>query len=513
MSSLPQSVAFRGAMKRRGEAEMTETDVCEREELARSRDRAPAAAPHRLVASWRRSADYGVSLDAVAPEFAGDVDDQSLFYASGHQVLTELHETLADEPVSLMLTDPDGLVLNRLCSNRVLLGALDGVSLAPGFDYSERTTGTTGLGLALADRVPTLVRADQHYCTRLWGYTCAAAPVADPVTGDLVGSVNLTTWSQQSYDLLLALARTAARTTEALMLARGHGRTSRPASRGRVVRVRTVPDEDDAPRPAELGAEWRAAADAARRARCAGRGLVVVGEAGVGKSALLGEVQARGRRVLHVRPPEPEQVASWWSLWSPELGKPGTSVIVARVDRLPAWVASDLAERVRCLGGDAELSFTAEDPTVVPDALRPLVATVVEVPALRHRRHDVLPLARWFAREARGRAVRFTGGAEAVLVAYHWPGNVTQLRDVVRRAVARTDLVAERDLPPEVFTGTHHQLTRLETLERDEIVRALSEPGATPARAAGRLGMSRSTIYRRIARYGIRLPAEDPPPT
>ncbi|WP_133828875.1 helix-turn-helix domain-containing protein [Actinomycetospora succinea] len=490
---------------------MTETDLCAREQLARSRDRDPAVLPQRLVASWKRSAGYGVSLDDVEPEFAGAVDDQSLFFESGHQVLTELHETLADEPVSLMLTDPECLVLNRVCSDRVLLGALDGVSLAPGFDYSERTTGTTGLGLALADRVPTLVRADQHYSTRLWGYTCAAAPVADPVTGDLLGSVNLTTWSQQSSHLLLALARTAARTTEALMLARGQGREARPASRGRVVRVRTRQDEDEAPCLEHLGVEWRAAADTARTALRAGRGVAVVGEPGVGKGALLGAVQARGRRVLHVRPPEPEDVASWWALWSPELGKPGTGVIVARVDRLPAWVASELAGLVT--GDGAQLSLTAEDPVAVPDVLRPLVGTVVEVPALRHRRDDVLPLARWFARDARHRAVRFTAGAEQVLTAYHWPGNVAQLRDVVRRAVARTDLVSERDLPPEVFTGTHHQLTRMETLERDEIVRALAEPGATPARAASRLGMSRSTIYRRIARYGIRIPAENPSPT
>ena len=489
---------------------MTGTDHREREELATTRAGDPAVLPRRLVASWRRSADYGVPLDAVNPEYAGAVDHQSLFFASGHQVLTELHETLADEPVSLMLTDTDGLVLNRVCRNRVLLRALDAVSLAPGFDYSERTTGTTGLGLALADRVPTLVRADQHYCTRLWGYTCAAAPVTDPVTGELAGSVNLTTWSQQSSNLLLALARTAARATEALMLARGHGREARPANRGRVVRVRTGLDEDDAPRLEDLGADWRGAAERVGAALLAGHGVAVVGEAGVGKGALLGSAHAchqRGRRVLHVRPPEPEQVASWWSLWSPELGKPGTSVIVGRADQLPAWVASDLAELVR---GRDQLSITAEDPAAVPEALRPLVGTVVEVPALRHRRDDVVPLACWFARDAR-RDVRFTPAAEQVLTAYHWPGNVAQLRAVVRRAVARTDVVTERDLPPEVFTGTHHQLTRLETLERDEIVRSLAEPGATPARAAARLGVSRSTIYRRIARYGIRWPAGNTP--
>ena len=53
-----------------------------------------------------------------------------------------------------MLTDADGLVLNRLSGDTSLLRALDAVHLAPGFAYAERTAGTNGLGLALADRVP-----------------------------------------------------------------------------------------------------------------------------------------------------------------------------------------------------------------------------------------------------------------------------------------------------------------------------------------------------------------------
>lgn len=72
---------------------MNPTDLCEREQLALSRDRDPAVLPRRLVASWKRSAHYGISVDAVNPAFTGSVDDQSLFYESGHQVLRELHET------------------------------------------------------------------------------------------------------------------------------------------------------------------------------------------------------------------------------------------------------------------------------------------------------------------------------------------------------------------------------------------------------------------------------------
>ena len=187
--------------------------------------------------AWRRSEDYGISLDQVEPVFTGTDDVDSLFHQCGTEVLADLFRSLSTEPISLMLTDRDGVVLSRLSGDRSLLASLDEVHLAPGFAYAERDVGTNGLGLALADRVPALVRADQHYSLGLRGYTCAAVPVLDPVTGRLEGSVNLTTWSDSSHELLLTLARSAASNTSALMLARSSGRRPRPTPRGQVFRV------------------------------------------------------------------------------------------------------------------------------------------------------------------------------------------------------------------------------------------------------------------------------------
>ena len=75
---------------------------------------------------------------------------------------------------------------------------------------------------------------------------------------------------------------------------------------------------------------------------------------------------------------------------------------------------------------------------------------------------------------------------------------------VVRQAVTRADVVDARHLPAEMLTGSHRRLTRIEAFERDEIVRCLSTPGATVTSAASALGMSRATIYRKIAQYEIR---------
>jgi len=154
---------------------------------ARLRDvsRRPEPVSRRLLASWQRSQDYGVPIESIEPAFSGTDEQESLFLECGREVLSGLHETLSNEPVSLMLTDPDGLVLNRLSGDSSLLRALGAVHLAPGFAYAERMVGTNGLGLALADRAPTRVRADEHSPLSLCTYTCAAAPVLDAVPGRL----------------------------------------------------------------------------------------------------------------------------------------------------------------------------------------------------------------------------------------------------------------------------------------------------------------------------------------
>ena len=53
------------------------------------------AVPRRLLASWQRSEDYGVPLDAVEPVFTGTDDLSSLFFQCGSEVLTDLHRTLS----------------------------------------------------------------------------------------------------------------------------------------------------------------------------------------------------------------------------------------------------------------------------------------------------------------------------------------------------------------------------------------------------------------------------------
>jgi transcriptional regulator of acetoin/glycerol metabolism len=460
----------------------------------------------RLLASWQRSQDYGVSLESVEPVFTGTYDEGSLFFECGQEVLTNLHRTLANEPISLMLTDADGLVLNRLSGDAALLRALDAVHLAPGFAFSEREAGTNGLGLALADRVPSVVRAEEHYSLSLCTYTCAAVPVLDPVTGRLEGAVNLTTWSRSSSDLLLALAQSAASHTAALMLARSRGARPRPAPRGQVFRVETEPGSGTL---RDLSPAWADGLARAERALAAGRIVAAVGEPGAGRATLLAQAQRHVRprdRILSASTPSSQDTDSWLRLWSPELGKPNTAVVVADVESLPVWAAERLRDLVAGATAGVPFSVTAERFEDIPAPLAALVDTVVQVPPLRERPDDILPLARHAARRARGRDVELTPTAVHALTDYAWPGNVDQLNRVVRDAATRTDLIDVRHLPSEVLSGTARRLTRIEAFERDEIVRVLTRPGTTMKEAAEELGMSRATIYRKLAQYDLHIP-------
>jgi hypothetical protein len=473
------------------------------------------AVPRRLLASWQRSEEYGVPPDSVEPVFTGTDNLESLFVECGNEVLLDLHRTLANEPVSMMLTDSEGVVLSRMSGDHSLLQALDDVHLAPGFAYSERDVGTNGLGLALADRVPTLVRADQHYAMSLCTFTCAAVPVLDASTGRLEGCVNLTTWSQSSSDLLLALARSAASNTAALMLARSNGRRPRQTPRGQVFRVEVPRLEPGSGSLHDLSDSWNSAVALAERSMSDGHVVVAIGEPGAGRSTLLAQAARHTYprdRILSASAPDASDIQTWLGLWTPELGKEHTAVVVRDVDMLPTWVADQLRDLVvRSSRGGTTVPFavTAERFEDIPAALAGLIDTVVEVPPLRDRPEDVLPLAAHIAKRARGRDVVVSPAASRALQSYGWPGNVDQLARVVAHAAHRTDVIDVGSLPPEVLAGPSRHLSRIETFERGEIIRVLcSRGGPTMAEAARELGMSRATLYRKISQYGIRIPRE-----
>ncbi|MFR9803125.1 sigma-54-dependent Fis family transcriptional regulator [Pseudonocardia sp. RS010] len=130
----------------------------------------------------------------------------------------------------------------------------------------------------------------------------------------------------------------------------------------------------------------------------------------------------------------------------------------------------------------------------------------LELPTLRGRRDRIPALAGALLRERAGGAVRFTTGALRTLAAHDWPGNLRELATVVGYVAGRRSAgdLTEADLPPGYREGPRAPVPgALWQAERDAIVRCLESCGGNKVHAARRLGISRTTLYRRIRELHI----------
>jgi two-component system response regulator HydG len=147
----------------------------------------------------------------------------------------------------------------------------------------------------------------------------------------------------------------------------------------------------------------------------------------------------------------------------------------------------------------------------------------IHIPALRERKDDIPFLTRYFlegeARSAGRQVPQITDQAWSFLMNYDWPGNVRELENAVERALAISDgdIIMPRDLPPEVTERGLPRLTEglpevysedltLEEVEARHIQRVLSKHRGNLIRTAESLSISRTTLWRKIKKYGLSVP-------
>jgi transcriptional regulator of acetoin/glycerol metabolism len=546
--------------------------------------------------SWERSQASRVDIDRPTPTYFDRVDRETTLLRAAKPVIDALSSELTNEPVCIILTDAVGVVLDRRGGDSQLLRRLDSVDLAPGFRYAESDVGTNGIGTALEVRGPILIDGAEHYTGKLRMFSCAGAPITHPITGGLLGVLDITTQARNSNSILLSFAKLAARriqervveeanaldhallsdyyaacrhsggsvlalgdevfmmnayaqarfdaidqaalidrtrdargTTKPLVILTDlpSGMTARLAYRptfvgdtlaGGVIQIKEQRPPTRSPGtrlplvPGTTGASgvWQHVTqemlDACKRSEW----LVVDGEAGAGKLSLLRAVHQHvfpGRRLAVLDPGRDEDLLTEARS---EL-ESGADLVVAHAHQLTEDVLDGLADvlqgvRDGALAGDAWIALTLPgERTDVPDQLVGFFPRTVDVPPLRHHVEDIPALVRTLLSRAGIADLTFSTATMNQLMRLPWSGNITHLRAVLA-AIARrrrTGVVEIDDLPPECRATSRRQLTAIEALERDAIVDALSRYDGDKQAAAGALGMSRATIYRKIRDYGI----------
>lgn len=518
-----------------------------------------------IAASWSRSLTAGVSpLEAHLPNLPEQQGRASLDDAA-QPVLERMAQELDGLGCALSLADGQGRLVRSWIPDTMVRTSLRRIMADPGASCSELHVGTNGIGTALADLRPKVIGGAEHWGELHLDMTCVAAPVLDPISRRPAAVINVTMMEQEVHPALTALVRWSVAELREVLLDRSgaaerrlfeqflahRGRSDRPSlvlSRRIVVAdpaaARLLPELDAADlwervggagsartldlelpdgvalpvrvsplgehellvevgrgtraplrRTAQRSASpaFAAAAAQAREAVEAGVPVLLVGEPGTGKSTLAAQL-LKGRRISTVGPDCRTE--------------PGCdAVVVPHVDDLGPDVADELQRLVdRVVAeGAGPLVATARDVGRVPAGIRELFAlATVTVPPLRERPGDLPTLVAELTAQQE-RPARWSAEALDALARRDWAGNVRELANVVARTLINSSgLIRVADLPLDVRQGAgRRRLTRMEAAERDAIVAALAASAGNKAIAAEELGISRSSLYRKIDRYGL----------
>jgi len=133
----------------------------------------------------------------------------------------------------------------------------------------------------------------------------------------------------------------------------------------------------------------------------------------------------------------------------------------------------------------------------------------IEIPSVRERKEDLPLLVNFFLTRLSPDNSRYqvVDNAMDSILRYNWPGNVRELRNVIERSIilAENNVITERCLPREmVSAGVEEQQAglTLESVEKSHILKMLRFFSGNRQKTAETLGISRKTLYRKLAKYG-----------
>ena len=149
----------------------------------------------------------------------------------------------------------------------------------------------------------------------------------------------------------------------------------------------------------------------------------------------------------------------------------------------------------------------------------------IELPSLRERRDDIVPLVSHFLDKFNRKLNRDIGSVDQDVIdcfmKYHWPGNIRQMENLLERMVllARGNRIRSADLPDEMFLPENGGGTDLrgdqgmfkdiirektESMEREMIENVLNSCGGNVTKASRRLGLSRKALQLKMIKYDLR---------
>ncbi|WP_116475357.1 VpsR-related response regulator [Zobellella maritima] len=251
--------------------------------------------------------------------------------------------------------------------------------------------------------------------------------------------------------------------------------------------------------------------------------LTLSGEQGTGKRLLaknFSELRGLEFIELDANRIEPGAYISHFESITSQCSRQPVCLYINGVEQIPGSIQSHISNRV--LDENLKLVFgcgvsSNELDNVcffIPEFTSLLRRCWIEVPPLRERGRDKLILAKYYlykiSRSQGKQVLGFSNDAECAIDKYHWPGNVTELIEKVISGLSRCEteyLNAEAmELNDDLIPECSNLSLRKAREEADALAikRVLDLVSGRPGRAAELLCISRASLHRLIARYGIR---------
>ncbi len=183
-------------------------------------DRVEGLVRPEILRSWERSAP-AVGIDVSEAPLADESDTKSFWHGSPLQVAVErveqeLRRTAEDGDLVVAVTDAETRILWTY-GGRVMRRKAETVNFVAGGRWDDTSVGTNALDLATRNDAPSMVFSAEHYAEIVHNWVCWAAPVHDPVSGEQLGVIDLSTTWDRTHPIGLATARVMARLIETAM--------------------------------------------------------------------------------------------------------------------------------------------------------------------------------------------------------------------------------------------------------------------------------------------------------
>ncbi|KAB1661462.1 GAF domain-containing protein [Pseudoclavibacter sp. CFCC 13796] len=574
-----------------------------------------------IAESWRRCREADVSAHDLQQITPISSVAQTPLARHSTEALQTLAGDLSEVSAGVVVADTTGNIVSAAFCDISGRDSLSEINMLPGYSFAEASVGTNGIGTTLATGRPTAVIGAEHFNDAFQQYACVGLPLRHPISGQLIGVVEMTTkatrdelatklmrhtlsiakrriehrlldetTSERQPLLRLFSDRDALATGPVLAYADGfeicntwatltldvedRAMLQRTALRmitqhsadRRQVRLHTgaecvmkptllmssglaqdglvlelefigtsrslgVIGHTGTSSTMRLGENYRRFADvqllsgrsplwlqtrtdlgAALRRR---ESVLAVGETGTGKTSAVDEIfhqlKPDGRSTIV----EPEdlyrRVRRGRGFAQLLAGRPDL-LILRNIHSLPQETIEPLAEFLITRSADVLVAATYNPSHMsdrMPSAqLLPFFQHTTMIPALRHRPDDIPGIVAQFLQVLAGdrQPLRVADDAMAALSQSSWPGNLKQLHDVLATLVSNLEpgqTVQRSDIPRFASLSDLMVLTAMEAIERDAIVQNLYECNRNKSATAQALGISRSSLYRKMRAYGL----------